>query len=80
MQVDNAWREYLDASHRFAAASDRFFDRLRSFVGDPPSAPRTLSPAEAAAWLGLTTDVAQAANMQRRALQDFINARNKGSP
>jgi hypothetical protein len=75
MQFDTAWREYLAASQHFAAASDRLLGRLRFFVGDPPSAPRTLSSDDTDAWLGLTIDVEEAATMQRHALEDFIKAR-----
>ena len=79
MQFDTAWREYLAASQHFAAASDRLLGRLRFFVGDPPFAPRTLSSEDTATWLGLTIDVEEAASMQRRALEDFIRARNTES-
>ncbi len=80
MQVDNAWRAYLAASHGFAAASERLSDRLRFIVNDPPAAPRTLSPADAEAWLALMIDVEQAASMQRRALEEYIKARTTPPP
>ena len=76
MQVDHAWRAYLAASHGFAAASERLSDRLRFIVNDPPAAPKTLSQDDAEAWLALMIDVEHAANMQRRALEDYIDARN----
>lgn len=77
MHIDHAWRDYLSASHRFAAASDRLSDRLPAFVGEPASAPRMLSPRDAAVWLELTAEVEQAAMAQRRALEDYLDARKK---
>lgn len=76
MQVERAWRDYLAASQHFAAATDRLRGRLRFFVGDPPSSPRTLSFEDTDAWLGLTLEVEEAAKKQRRALEEFIKARS----